>query len=98
MSTKTPDITLYALGDSRAIRVAWLLEELGLPYKLVTAPRAADGNAPPDFKAKIPTRLGNSPTIQDGDLIIQESSAILEYVVLYSIFFPRFRGVVACRP
>ncbi|KAH7486104.1 hypothetical protein FOMA001_g5732 [Fusarium oxysporum f. sp. matthiolae] len=80
MSTKQPDITLYFLNASRAIRIAWLLEELGLSYKLVTSPREANGLAPPEFKAKIPTRLGSSPTIQDGDLVIQESGAILEYL------------------
>ncbi|KAF5548217.1 GTT1-glutathione S-transferase [Fusarium napiforme] len=81
MSSKQPDITLYFLNASRAIRIAWLLEELNIPYKLVTSPRAANGLAPPEFKAKIPTRLGTSPVIQDSDLIIQESGAILEYLI-----------------
>jgi hypothetical protein len=72
------DITLYFLNGSRAIRIAWLLEELGLPYKLVASSRGPNAEAPPDFKAKIPTKLGNSPTIQDGDLVIQESGAIVE--------------------
>ncbi|KAF5702984.1 glutathione S-transferase [Fusarium globosum] len=81
MSSKQPDITLYFLSGSRAIRIAWLLEELDISYKLVTSPRAANGLAPPEFKTKIPTRLGTSPTIQDGDLVIQESGAILEYLI-----------------
>lgn len=72
------DITLYFLNGSRAIRIAWLLEELGLSYKLVVSSRGPNAQAPSDFKAKIPTKLGNSPTIQDGDLIIQESGAIVE--------------------
>ncbi|KAG6989163.1 Glutathione S-transferase 3 [Fusarium oxysporum f. sp. conglutinans] len=80
MDTKASDITLYFLNGSRAIRVAWLLEELGLSYKLVTSPRGANGHAPLEFKAQIPTRLGNSPTIQDGDLVIQESIAIMGYL------------------
>ncbi|EXK77036.1 hypothetical protein FOQG_18245 [Fusarium oxysporum f. sp. raphani 54005] len=75
-----PDITLYFLNGSRAIRIAWLLEELGLSYKLVASSRGSNGQAPPEFKARIPTRLGNSPTIQDGDLVIQESGAIVEYL------------------
>ncbi|KAF5630261.1 GTT1-glutathione S-transferase [Fusarium tjaetaba] len=81
MPSKQPDITLYFLSASRAIRIAWLLEELNIPYKLVTSPRAANGLAPPEFKAKIPTRLGTTPVIQDGDLVIQESGAILEYLI-----------------
>lgn len=78
MSANALDITLYFLAGSRAIRIAWLLEELGLSYKLIASPRASNGHAPPDFKAQIPTILGNSPTIQDGDLVIQESGAITE--------------------
>lgn len=74
----TPDITLYFLGASRAIRIAWLLEELALPYTLEASPRAANGLAPPEFKAKIPTSLGKSPAIKDGDVVVQESSAIAE--------------------
>ncbi|KAF5258151.1 hypothetical protein FOXYS1_11292 [Fusarium oxysporum] len=77
---KQSDITLYFLNGSRAIRIAWLLEELGLSYKLVASLRGPNGLAPPEFKAKIPTRLGNSPTIQDRDLVIQESGAIVEYL------------------
>lgn len=78
MPAQAPDITLYFLAGSRAIRIAWLLEELQLPYKLISSPRAANGHAPPEFKAQIPTRLGNSPTIKDGDLVIQESGPIIE--------------------
>lgn len=78
MCSKQPDITLYFLNASRAIRITWLLEELNISYKLVTSPRAANGLAPPVFKAKIPTLLGSSPVIQDGDLVIQESGAIVE--------------------
>ena len=74
----TPDITFYFLQASRAIRTAWLLEELELPYKLEYAPRAPSGLAPDDFKAKIGTVIGKSPTIKDGGLIIQESVAISE--------------------
>lgn len=84
MSSKQPDITHYFLNASRATRIAWRLEKLNIPYKLVTSPRAANGLALPEFKAKIPTRLGTSPAIQDGDLVIQESGAILEWVVLLS--------------
>lgn len=78
MASAKPDITLYFLGASRAIRIAWLLEELSLPYTLVSSPRASNGLAAPEFKAKIPTKLGKSPAIKDGDIVIQESGAIAE--------------------
>ncbi|KAI1625326.1 glutathione S-transferase [Exophiala viscosa] len=80
MASKEPEITLYFLGASRAIRIAWLLEELSLPYELVSSPRASNGLAPPEFKAKIPTKLGKSPVIKDGNIVIQESAAIAEYI------------------
>ena len=38
-----PDITLYFLQSSRSIRIAWLLEELGLDYKVVCFDREEDG-------------------------------------------------------
>jgi glutathione S-transferase len=72
------DITFYFLGASRAIRVAWLLEELNLPYKLVASPRAPNGLAPPEFKKRIGTKIGKSPTIVDHGIVIQESGAITE--------------------
>ncbi|KIX98445.1 uncharacterized protein Z520_05746 [Fonsecaea multimorphosa CBS 102226] len=78
--TRKPDITLFFLGASRAIRIAWLLEELNLPYQLVSSPRAPNGLAPEEFKAQIPTRMGKSPVIKDGDLVVQESAAIAEYL------------------
>jgi glutathione S-transferase len=76
--SSNPDITLYFLNSSRAIRIAWLLEELNLPYNLVASLRAKNGLGPPEFKAKIPNSLGKSPCIKDGDIVIVESGAIVE--------------------
>lgn len=73
-------LTLYFLNSSRAIRIAWLLEELGLEYELVAADRAPNGQGPPEFKAKIPSPLAKSPTIQDDTVVITESGAIIEYL------------------
>lgn len=75
-----PDITLYFLNSSRAIRVAWLLQILDIPYRLVAADRAPNGLAPPEFKSQIPNALGKSPTIKDGDVIVTESGAIAEFL------------------
>jgi glutathione S-transferase len=74
------NITLYFLNSSRAIRVAWLLEELGLPHEAICADRAPNGLAPAEFKSQIPNALGKSPTIKDGSLVVTESGAILEYL------------------
>ncbi|MBX9872504.1 MAG: glutathione S-transferase, partial [Burkholderiaceae bacterium] len=64
---------------SRSQRVLWLLEELGLPYELkVYARDPRTRLAPPELKQIHP--LGKSPVITDGDEIIAESGAILEYL------------------
>lgn len=72
-------ITLYFLQSSRAIRTAFLLEELGLDYNVEFFDRDANGNAPEEFRRAVP--LGRSPAIKDGDLLLVESSAIAEYVM-----------------
>lgn len=70
-------ITLWFLQASRCIRIAWLLEELGLDYEVKFADRE-NGLAPPAFK-KAAGGLGKFPTLQDGDLTITESGNIVEY-------------------
>ncbi|NSL56465.1 glutathione S-transferase family protein [Uliginosibacterium aquaticum] len=72
-------ITVHHLEMSRSQRILWLLEELGLPYELVIHARdPATRLAPPELRKIHP--LGKSPVIQDGDLVIAESGAILEYL------------------
>lgn len=83
--TATPNITLYFLNASRSIRIAYLLEALKLPYTLVSADRAPNGLAPPDFKARIREEAGQplakSPTLKDEDVVVTESGAIVEYLL-----------------
>jgi glutathione S-transferase len=72
-------IIVHHLETSRSQRILWLLEELGLPYEMVTYKR--DGQtrlAPPELRRIHP--LGKSPVITDGDVTIAESGAILEYL------------------
>lgn len=71
-------IQLHYLERSRAIRILWLLEELGTDFELVQYQRDANHRAPASLKAVHP--LGKSPVIVDGDLMLAESSAILRYV------------------
>jgi glutathione S-transferase len=77
------EITLYFLQASRSIRIAWLLEELGLEYKSVFFPRE-NNKAPADFKSQSGNTLGKAPCLKDGGLTIGESGAITEYVSLLS--------------
>jgi glutathione S-transferase len=71
-------ITIYHLANSRSERVIWLMEELGLEYKLERFARQPDMMAPPELRAVHP--LGKSPTIRDGEVLMVESGAILEYI------------------
>lgn len=72
-------IKVHHLNNSRSQRILWLLEELGLDYEIVFYKRDAVTNlAPPELKAVHP--LGKSPVITDGDLVIAESGAIVDYL------------------
>jgi glutathione S-transferase len=73
-------ITVHHLNNSRSQRVLWLLEELGLPYEIQKYQRDPKTMlAPPELKAVHP--LGKSPVITDGDAVVAESGAIIEYLL-----------------
>jgi len=73
-------ITVHHLNNSRSQRILWLLEELGLPYEIKKYQRDAKTMlAPPALKAVHP--LGKSPVITDGDTVVAESGAIVEYLI-----------------
>lgn len=71
-------ITIYHLGLSQSDRIVWLMEELGLPYKLEWFSRGDDMLAPAEYLALHPA--GMAPVIRDGDRLITESAAIVEYI------------------
>lgn len=73
-------IVVHHLNNSRSQRILWLLEELGLEYEIKRYQRDPKTMlAPPELKAVHP--LGKSPVITDGDLVVAESGAIIEYLV-----------------
>ncbi len=73
-------ITVHHLNNSRSQRILWLLEELGTGYDIKFYQRDAVTNlAPPELKAVHP--LGKSPVIEDGELKIAESGAIVDYLI-----------------
>jgi len=72
-------ITVYHLNESRSLRIVWLLEEMDTPYQIVRFERDATRRAPPELADVHP--LGKSPVIRDGDLVLAESGAIVEYLV-----------------
>lgn len=73
-------ITVHHLNNSRSLRVLWLLEELQVPYRVKRYERDAKTMLAPDsLRAVHP--LGKSPVISDGDVVVAESGAIIEYLV-----------------
>ncbi len=75
-----PMITVHHLNNSRSQRVLWMLEELGVPYRIQHYQRHPKTMlAPPELLQVHP--LGKSPVITDGEITLAESGAILEYLV-----------------
>jgi glutathione S-transferase len=73
-------LTVHHLGKSQSERVVWLCEELGIPYELKRYERdPATILAPPEYKALSP--MGTAPVITDGDTVLAESGAIIEYII-----------------
>jgi len=73
-------VIVHHLNNSRSQRVLWLLEELGVEYQIKFYER--DPNtmlAPTSLREVHP--LGKSPVITDGDLVVAESGAIIEYLL-----------------
>ncbi|HEY6926431.1 MAG TPA: glutathione S-transferase family protein [Steroidobacteraceae bacterium] len=70
-------ITVF--GEGRGFRVVWLLEEMGLPYRLRDVDLLAGVENDAEFLAVNPA--GFIPAIQDGDVTMVESVAIMEYLL-----------------
>ena len=73
-------LTVHHLGISQSERIVWLCEELAIPYELKRYQRdPVTQLAPPEYKAL--HSIGTSPIITDGDLVLPESGAIIEYII-----------------
>jgi glutathione S-transferase len=71
-------ITLYYAPNTRATRVAFLLEELGVPYERQTLDLAAGENKRPAYQAVHPHGL--VPALRDDDTVVYETAAICLYL------------------
>jgi len=72
-------LKLHFAPNSRAGRIVWLLEELGLAYdmnKMAFHPKDLKSD---EHRARHP--LGRIPVLEDGDVSIYESGAIIEYIL-----------------
>ena len=71
-------IKLYGTPPTRALRVIWLLNELGLEYETLPVNLLQGENQQPDFLALNPA--AKVPVLVDGSLVLSESAAIQLYL------------------
>lgn len=72
-------LKLHHAPNSRAGRIVWLLEELGLDYELNRMEFHPRDLKSEQHRARHP--LGRVPVLDDGEVRIYESGAIVEYIV-----------------
>ena len=72
-------LTLHHAPNSRAGRIVWLLEELGLEYELNRMDFHPKDLKSDEHRQRHP--LGRVPVLDDDDVRIFESGAIVEYLV-----------------
>lgn len=72
-------IKVYHSPRTRSVRVIWLLEELGIPHSVQEMPFTQESLRSPDYLKVNP--IGKIPAIEDGDVTIFESGAIVEWLL-----------------
>jgi glutathione S-transferase len=69
-------LTIFHAPRTRSLRIVWLCEEMGVPYKIA----AVDLRAPsPEYLSVNP--FGAVPALKDGDLVMVESIAMMMYIM-----------------
>ena len=72
-------LKLHFCSNSRAQRVLWLLEELKIEYNLNKIKFHPSELKSEEHRNRHP--LGRVPVLEDGDITIYESGAIIEYII-----------------
>ncbi len=72
-------LKLHFAPNSRAGRIVWLLEELELPYELNNMSFHPKDLKSDEHRKRHP--LGRIPVLDDGDVSIYESGAIVDYIL-----------------
>ena len=79
MSVATPPIEVWGISSSRAMRVHWLLREMGIDYTTRPIGSRTGETQTPEYLALNPR--GKIPTLRHGELVLTESAAILFYLL-----------------
>ena len=72
-------LKIFHSKGTRAFRVIWVCEELGVPYEIVPVDFGAAYRATPEWRAMNP--VGKVPVLTDGDVKMFESCAMMQYVL-----------------
>ena len=72
-------IKIFHVPGTRSVRVIWLCEELGIPYEVEQVSFSREFRMSPEWLAKNP--VGKVPAMQDGDLTLFESGAMVQYIL-----------------
>ena len=72
-------LKVYHVPGSRSVRVVWLCEELELSYQRVPVDFSPEYRASAEWRRLNP--VGKVPAMTDGDLILFESGAMVEYLL-----------------
>lgn len=67
-------LRIFHIPDFRSLRIVWLMEELGEPYEVERVEYPLDDA----FRAR--GGIGSIPGVVDGDIVMGESIAILQYL------------------
>ena len=70
---------IHHCPNTRSVRAVWLLEELELPYEVEHYKLGDPSMRSPDYLKVHP--MGRVPALEDGDVTIFESGAIVEYLL-----------------
>ncbi len=72
-------LKVHFVANTRAGRVIWLLEELDLEYEVNIMPFTKEGLKSEEHRSR--HALGRVPVLEDGDISIFESGAIIDYIL-----------------
>lgn len=72
-------LQIYHAPMTRSLRVIWLCEELGLPYKIIPVDFSPEYRATPEWRALNPT--GKVPVMIDNGITMFESGAMVQHIL-----------------